>query len=298
MKRLFVVTVVSFLVISCNSQIPTKKKTDLTSVKSSMLWKIEGNHLKNPAYLFGSMHIVQKRFFHFSDTLKNLILNSDQVIMELGDMPDYSSILPKLMLPEGEVLDTYFRPAQLDSLLDFMEKNLSIPRTMYSATFSKMKPFVLMQLVIAKQFEGETESYDMMIMNLAKENKIKLIGLETIEQQLGFFDSIPTKNLINEICQSVQNVDSIQQATIQMQEVYAKGNLDSLAVLMQDSTSNLSNFQSILLDNRNLNWAEQLKTLLKGKKTFIAVGAGHLSGKKGLIELLRAQGYTVTPIRY
>jgi uncharacterized protein YbaP (TraB family) len=298
MKRLFVVTVVSFLVISCNSQIPTKKKTDLTSVKSSMLWKIEGNHLKNPAYLFGSMHIVQKRFFHFSDTLKNLILNSDQVIMELGDMPDYSSILPKLMLPEGEVLDTYFRPAQLDSLLDFMEKNLSIPRTMYSATFSKMKPFVLMQLILAKQFEGETESYDMHIMNLAKENKIPIVGLETVEQQLAFFDSIPTKSLINEICVSTQNMDSIQKATIQLQEVYAKGNLDSLAVLMKDTSSILSEFQSILLDNRNINWAEQLKSLLKGKKTFIAVGAGHLTGKSGLIELLRSQGYTVMPIRY
>ena len=298
MKRLFIVTVVSFLVISCNSQIPATKKIDSTPVKSSMLWKIEGNHLKNPAYLFGSMHIIQKQYFHFSDTLKNLILNSDQVIMELGAMPDYASIMSKLMLPKGEVLDTYFRPAQLDSLLDLMENKLSIPRTMYSATFSKMKPFVLMQLVLAKQFEGETESYDMNIMNIAKEHNIKLIGLETVERQLAFFDSIPTKNLINEIFQSIQNVDSIQKATIQMQEVYAKGNLDSLAILMQDTTSNLSGFQSILLDNRNINWAGQLKSLLKGKKTFIAVGAGHLVGKNGLIELLRAQGYKVTPVRY
>ena len=298
MKRLFIVTVVSFLVSSCNSQIPATKKVDEASLKSSMLWKIEGNHLKNPAYLFGSMHIVQKQYYRFSDTLKNLILNSDQIIMELGSMPDYTSILSKLMLPEGEVLDTYFRPAQLDSLLDFMEKDLSIPKSMYSITFSKMKPFVLMQLILAKQFEGETESYDMNIMNLAKEYNIKLIGLETVEQQLAFFDSIPTKYLINEICQSTKNIDSIKNATVQMQAVYSKGNLDSLAVLMQDTTSILSDFQSILLDNRNLNWAEQLKTLLKGKKTFIAVGAGHLVGKNGLIELLRAQGYKVTPVRY
>lgn len=298
MKKLFIATVVSFLVSSCNSQIPVTKKVDQASLKSSMLWKIEGNHLKNPVYLFGSMHIVQKQYYRFSDTLKNLILNSDQVIMELGSMPDYTSILSKLMLPEGEVLDTYFRPAQLDSLLDFMEKDLSIPRSMYSITFSKMKPFVLMQLILAKQFEGETESYDMNIMNLAKEHNIKLIGLETVEQQLAFFDSIPTKYLINEICQSTKNIDSIKNATIQMQAVYSKGNLDSLAILMQDTTSILSDFQSILLDNRNLNWTEQLKTLLKGKKTFIAVGAGHLVGKNGLIELLRAQGYKLTPIKY
>ena len=55
-------------------------------------------------------------------------------------------------------------------------------------------------------------------------------------------------------------------------------------------------YEDILLNNRNYNWVEKLKKLMPGKSLVVAVGAGHLPGDKGVINLLRKAGFTVTPI--
>lgn len=293
MKKLFLISAVLFLV---TAQSLAQKKAAL---KTSLLWKIESKKANKPSYLFGSMHMIQKKYYHFSDTLKKYILSVDEVVMELGNMPNQMEMLAKLRLPEGETLDKYFRPTQLDSLLDYMENELSIPRTTYSTMLNKMKPFVLMQTLMAKQFQGEMKSYDLHIMKLAKENELPLFGLETIDEQLSFFDKIPYKKLINNICKQAQNSDSTMKATLQLQKIYASRNLDRIAAMIQNNSSMITtDFQNVFLDKRNLNWVKQLKKRLKKKQLFIAVGAAHLIGQNGLIQLLRQEGYTITPIRY
>lgn len=66
--------------------------------------------------------------------------------------------------------------------------------------------------------------------------------------------------------------------------------------LFKDTDFGMEAHQDILLNNRNKNWVTQLKTLMDTESLFVAVGAGHLVGKEGLISLLRKEGYTLTPI--
>jgi uncharacterized protein len=81
-----------------------------------------------------------------------------------------------------------------------------------------------------------------------------------------------------------------------MVQVYKSQQLDKLETLFNDEEFGMEEYQDILLDNRNKNWVTQLKTLMKNESVFVAVGAGHLVGEKGLIALLKKEGYTLKPV--
>jgi uncharacterized protein len=82
-----------------------------------------------------------------------------------------------------------------------------------------------------------------------------------------------------------------------MMNAYKNQDLKKLEEMLMKSDPSISNYTDVLLYNRNRNWVEKLKELLPEKSLLIAVGAGHLPGKEGCINLLRLQGYKVTPVK-
>lgn len=94
-------------------------------------------------------------------------------------------------------------------------------------------------------------------------------------------------------------IDSLDTYTInfeKLMDAYKQQRLDKMEELLNDPESGIAENQDAFLDKRNKNWVAQLKDIMLEKPVFVAVGAGHLVGKQGLISLLRAAGYTVNPI--
>jgi uncharacterized protein YbaP (TraB family) len=266
--------------------------------ESSMLWKVERDDLEHPTYILGTMHLIGKEYFHFPEKLEKLVINSKQLIMELDGLPDAAAAAELMRLPDSVKLTDYFSEEEMTLLYGFAETEMKMNKDMFDMTFGRMKPFLLLQLITQKQFEGETESFELTLMSLAKKHKIAAVGLETIEQQIGFFDAIPMTDLASIITSYFENSDSLKAQTKLMQEVYRSGNLDSLARFMVESAPELMEFEDILLTNRNINWVPQVKELIFQKPSFIAVGAAHLAGENGLINLLRKEGFTITPVAF
>ena len=295
MKNLLVVSsAIIALTTLFSCQLFSKEKTP----ESSMLWKIERDDLKHPTYMLGTMHLINKEYFYFPEKLKNLITGSQQLIMELEGLPDQAAAIELMRLPDSLSLSDYFTTEEMDLVYQFAKDDMNMTREMFDLTFGKMKPFIILQLITQKQFEGETESFEMTLMSLAKEHKIKTLGLETIQQQIGFFDIIPAKEFGNIIKSYFENADSLKEQTIIMQQIYRSGDLDSLARYMVESSPELMEFEDILLTNRNIAWAPQIVKFIFEKPSFIAVGAAHLAGENGLINLLRKEGFTVTPVAF
>ena len=266
--------------------------------ESSMLWKIERDDLEHPTYMLGTMHLINKEFFHFPDKLQKLIKNSKQLIMELEGLPNPAEAAELMRLPDSVKLADFFSEEQLAFLYDFAQEDMKMTPEMFDMTFGRMKPFVLLQLITQRQFEGETESFELTLMDLAKKNDIQAIGLETIKQQIGFFDAIPMDGMANIITSYFENTDSLKEQTRILQQIYRKGNLDTLAHHMLESSPELMEFEEILLSGRNKRWMPQILELIFQKPSFIAVGAAHLAGENGLVELLRKEGFTVTPVAF
>lgn len=266
--------------------------------ESSLLWKIEKEGMTTDAYLYGTMHLINKEYFYFPEKLQNLVKKSDVLVMELGALPDYASAMSLMLLPEGESINDYFTEEQMELVYDFMESEMNMNKEAFDLAFGRMKPFIILQLVTSKQFSGETESFELSFTNLAKENEIEIIGLETVEQQLGFFDQIPQSGMGSMITQYFEEKDKMEEETEKLQKIYRAGNLDSLAVFMKETSQELLDFEDILLTNRNKAWIPEIEKIISEKNAFIAVGAAHLAGENGVIELLKKKGYTVQPILF
>ena len=118
--------------------------------------------------------------------------------------------------------------------------------------------------------------------------------------QASVLDSIPYKlqaeQLVSYIDNAMKGGDDDKELS-EMMEAYKSQDLKKLEEMLMKSDPSISNYTDILLYNRNHNWIEKLKELLPEKSLLIAVGAGHLPGKEGCINLLRLQGYKVTPVK-
>jgi len=111
--------------------------------------------------------------------------------------------------------------------------------------------------------------------------------------QASLFDSIPYEKQADELLGAIDSLERSKAYFGLMLSAYKKQHLGEIEKIMNNPEFGMEENQDILLDKRNRNWVVQLKQVMKKEPVFVAVGAGHLIGKAGLIALLRAEGYTV-----
>jgi len=271
-------------------------KTQPINHGNALLWKISSNGLKTDSYLFGTMHLIEKDNFLFPKKLERKIKQSQSLMMELEGLPDSQKTLSLIMLEDGEFFD-FFNKEQIDSIFTWADENFKMNETMFKMSFAKMKPFVVMQLATQLYFQGKTESYEMTFEKIAKENNLITIGLETIEEQMGFFDDLSDAQQSEMLMEAIRHQEEDIEMVKKMQILYANQDLNALYEMITSSGSIISEEQNKFLDNRNKRWIPKIVDEILKHKTFIAVGAGHLGGQQGVIQLLINQGYTLTPIQ-
>lgn len=284
-----------WLMLSCNAQ---TKKPDLLTNKddNTLLWQISGNGLQKPSYLFGTFHLMCKDDVQFSDQLKTAVANASTVYMEL-DMDDPALMLSGMMMMTmkgGKKLTDFYSQEEYRKIEIFFKDSLSAPLSFLQT----MKPFMLVALLYPKMMPCKTVSgVEEELMKLVKAQKKEIKGLETMELQAAVFDSIPYEEQAKDLLKSIDSMELNRKNFDTMMRVYKSQRLSAIEALFNKSELGIQNHEDILLTKRNLNWVEQLGTVLKKENVFIAVGAGHLVGKNGLITLLRKKGYKVVPLQ-
>ncbi len=264
--------------------------------ENGILWKISGNNVKETCYLFGTMHIIEKEYFLFPKKLKKIVERSEVLMMELAGMPDPVEAMEYVVLEEGSFFD-FFTKEQTDTILSWALDSFGIDEPAFRTGFSKMKPFVVMQLATPIYFSGETESYERTLNAIASENEIEVLGLETMAQQMALFDSLSNQQQVEMLMQTIRDGDKGVEIVKQMQQIYTIQNVDALFQFIADSDGVIQNEQQKFLDDRNQNWIPKIIEQMAKTTTFVAVGAGHLGGPNGVIRLLEKEGYILTPIK-
>jgi uncharacterized protein YbaP (TraB family) len=140
---------------------------------------------------------------------------------------------------------------------------------------------------------------EQLIMKEAKAQGKGIKGLETMAYQISIFDSIPyaiqAKQLLGLVTQASDTASSSEFE--ELSKVYRSQNLDTLEAITKRDDMGITNFTDLLLYKRNTTWAKKLEGLMKNEALVIAVGAGHLPGELGVINLLRKAGYKVEPVK-
>lgn len=267
---------------------------------NTLLWQISGHGLQRPSYLYGTIHMICSDDALLSDSLKSAIGQSDEVYFEvdMDNLLEMIGVMRKMKMRNDTTLADLLDKADYEKVKTYFETNETLLPFSVLETY---KPLLAASMLMEGSTQCESpEAMEEVIMKEAKSNGKKIRGLETMAYQMSIFDTIPYKLQAQQLVQYVNDAgkeDTTSNKEYEkLMEAYEDQDLAKLEELTKTTDLGIANFTDILLYNRNKNWVEKLKTLLPDHSLVIAVGAGHLPGDKGVINLLRKEGYTVKPV--
>ncbi|MBF6596731.1 MAG: TraB/GumN family protein [Fermentimonas sp.] len=274
---------------------------------NSLLWKVSGNGLEKPSYIFGTHHLIPVSFLDSVAGIHDAFENTEQTVGEL-DMSNMAEMQTELMghsqLPEGVTYDSLLTPqeyTQLDSTLKSL-LNVGLEH------LGTLKPTMLSNLISISFYQkyypsiSNEANIDQYFQSEAINRNRPIIGLENTEDQIYVLLNSQTIERQAEmlICM-VQNPDLLKEQMDELQEAYHSQDINALFELSVKDTPNdpcpsTEEEKNALNKDRNIKWLEKLPAIMADKPSFIAVGSLHLPGEVGLIEGLRARGYNVEPV--
>jgi uncharacterized protein YbaP (TraB family) len=268
--------------------------------QNSLLWEISGNGIAAPSYLYGTIHIQDKRVFDFNDSLMPKLFECSTFAMEINmDSVDETKLMGMMFIEDGKTLEDLYSKKDYKLIKKVFKKKMGFEITM----FNTMKPFAIMTLMEASEMmkgkkedtarKNMKEEMDLYLAGMAKDSGKKVIGIETVDEQMAVVSKMPPSLLI----EYLKNIDKEDKETDKLIEAYRHEELDKVLEMLDDKKSPFgAEFNDEILTKRNHIMADRISNLIKEKTIFIAIGAGHLPGKEGVIELLRKKGFNVRAV--
>lgn len=268
--------------------------TAAPATANSLLWEVSGKGLSAPSYVFGTMHMICPADMQLGEPLKQAVRNSRQVVMEL-DMDDPSmgqQMQAGMLMQGGQTLQQLLSADDYARFGAYLQTKAGLPVDKVGA----IKPFMLGSMLLPAVLGCQPASYETTLVQMAQEQKKEVLGLETVQDQLGLFDKIPYAEQSKMLADMVNKEAEMKQEMQQLLGLYKAQRIEALHELSVKSLFGFTKYNDLLLDARNQRWIASMEKLAAAQPTFFAVGAAHLGGPKGVLALLRQQGYQVRPV--
>jgi len=269
---------------------------------NSLIYKIQSD--TNTVYILGSIHVLAEEYYPLTRSFSYAYYNSQKVIFEIDPEILFSPETAKknenhYTFQNGQTLKSVLSPGTYQLL----KKKLK-PLGLDMAQINKLKPWVV-YLNMSGQFDSSIEFRpDLGIENYfyqrAKDAGKPTGGLETVQDQIAVFDSLPMKVQEAMLKETLASTDSKkrEQAFLHMVKSWHQGSLEGLEELVE-TMKTYPLFYEKLLVQRNKNWVPQIeKFLTEEKNVLVIVGAAHLAGEDGLLALLKEKGYELERVSY
>jgi len=262
----------------------------------ALFWSIQKDG-KQAGYLLGTIHSEDPRVLEFSEDFLIKLKESKFYAMELvPDLPTLTRLTEYMQYPPGQTLQSAIGAARFDSLTSVLSTH-GIPLEM----FNRLKPWAAMMTLSMPP--PETGFFmDLSLSLRATGNGLEVVGLETLEEQLSFLEEMPLPMQLSLLDQAIAQYDQVNDVHDQMVDAYLKNNLHELEALTEKQLEEVGQqagayFIDSGIHSRNQRMAQSLLLQLEHGTVFVAVGALHLPGEKGLINILRRQGFVLNPLK-
>ena len=288
MKRILTILALSLLCLTSNAQ---------------LLWKISGNGIKKPSYILGSHHGCPSSY---CDSIPGLMKAFDKVDNVIGEINllEFAQMTPErmqkmqamMMMPSDTSLLSLFSEEETVKVNAWLNKEMGASLE----NLSMMKPMTILVTVQNKMLMemmpelATMTQIDKYMQTLGKYEGKAVGELETADYQLTLLYGYSLEEQADALLEIIDKGNS-RELLIELTETYKSQDLDKLWELFKESMTNYEYDATIKV--RNLNWEKQMKELLPKQTTIFVVGAGHLPGEYGMINLLREAGYKVTPVK-
>lgn len=273
---------------------------------STLLWEIRGKGIKQPSYIFGTIHMISEKDFFLTEYTKKRIEKSKKMVMEIDVSQMMASSMKMLsmapmqdnkklkdLIPEEDYLmvKKYFAEDAQSAEIKLMPFEM----------IENWKPMLLQSFLYQDMIKGPVKAYEMELLNIGKSNEMEFGGLETIEDQLAVFEKIPYKDQAKDLVEMIKDIQAGKNSGAtefaKLVEIYKLQDIDGMVEISGEQFEEMENAEEALLINRNKNWIPLIIEMAKKQPTFFAVGAAHLGGPDGVIRLLMKEGYQLSPVK-
>ena len=276
--------------------------------QSQLLWKISGNGLQQPSYIFGTYHLSPLSIKDSIASLPQAMQDIRQVYGELvmADMmkPEFlAQMQQQTMLPNDTTLKSLFTPEEFEVVSRAVTEYLQVD----IALLDRIKPAALFQQLTVLFYMKHTPGYnpqeqlDASFQQEATEQGKKVGGLETAQSQVDILFNKPLRRQAEDLYCFVSDPDKVERQAKEIIAAYTAQDLDKMLQLMEEkegtSCDPTPEEMAQLLYDRNQAWVKQMPAIMQTAPTLFVVGAGHLPGEQGVLALLKAQDYTVEPMK-
>lgn len=260
-----------------------------------VLWKIEKPNLK-PSYLLGTIHVSDPRIVNFKPELKQVMSKVSSISIEAKLDPEAQMAVAMKMLAIGSNLEADVGSSYFSKITTEMLKYNMTPDMV-----RQLKPWAVM-LTLSVPPGGDPNNFmDALIYKYGLEHGKQVYGLETLDEQLSIFENMPHQDQLELLRQTVDDLAKRNGMLEEMLLVYLDSNLGKLEKLNQAHLKDMDSdaarkVMKKLLDDRNIRMLKRMRPRLLEGNALVAVGALHLAGEQGLINLLKDQGYKLKPV--
>ena len=270
----------------------------LVKADAQLLFEISGNGLEKPSYIFGTHHLAPLSVVEDYGILDK-ISGVDKVVGEVSVTDDISlspDMLKFMVAPPDSTLSKVLSPEDYAFACEEFKKYSPIPL----ASFEKMRPMVVTSMIVLSLMEESLDGYDednqmdLYIMRKGLEMGKEVLGLETAAYQAEvLYTCFSIEEQAEALLEILRETQTMAEEADKINEFYLTGDLEGLAAMqLEDDTD----FSAKLVDPRNADWLTKIPVIISDGPALFAVGALHLVGDNGILQGLRNQGYTVTPV--
>jgi len=259
--------------------------------KRSLLWKLEGDLLPVPSFIFGTMHVRDQLAFGALDSLYACIDSCEALATEfrLEDMGNASGMMQVLRQPT-QTLDQYYRPKVYQKMRRMLRKTLGLELDQ----LKHLPPFFVLNMINEQLMAKDMPlSLDEQLSAYAAAQDKVLLGVETFAEQLAILQKIPQEEQLKSLRAMLTQFARHRRQMKTIGDLYAKGDAIKIYKATRKGAGGL---RKLLLFDRNRIMADRIFDICQSQATFVAIGAGHLAGAKGVLRYLKQKGVRLSPI--
>ncbi len=301
MKRIFLTSVLAIVAI--------------VGVNAQLLYKISGNGIGKPSYIVGTYHLAPASYVDSIPGANEALASVEQVcgevdMAEMESMAGVQKVMAAMMLPDGKSLSDILSDEEMGKLNAFMNEVMGadLNNPLIAAQLGKMTPAAIANQLQLVQYMKMTPGFnpnaliDSYFQSEAKKTDKPVIGFETIDFQISVLYTGSTIERQKEqlICM-IDNQEYNQMVMEQLTKAYFSQDIDAVLAVTKEklgtSCDSTPEEEEALIYGRNADWVEKIPAIISDKSTLFVVGAAHLPGERGVLELLKKEGYTVEGVR-
>ncbi|MCB0568481.1 MAG: TraB/GumN family protein [Phaeodactylibacter sp.] len=259
--------------------------------KRTLLWELIREGGAGASYLFGTMHVQDMRAFACLEAAQARILECGRLALEfdLSAVPS-ANISSELLLPDELTLDQLIPEKAYAKLRAAFLRAVQLDINAFRHLTPMLASNLINERLLSKDMPAALDEY---LWQFARRHALPVVGIETYEEQMDTLRHIPLDYQLQSLLSMGRNLHRQRRQLLGMAAAYERGDIYQL---YQSARRSASGLRQLLLYRRNRIMAERIGRLVAEQPTFCAIGAGHLAGGKGVMRLLKQQGFRLRPV--